>query len=316
MNYKLLLLAPLALGALGPLTGCTRDGKFQPVDMWNGARLRPYEGFHFFPNNSEAQVPPAGTVSRSENRTNEPLYYGTQNGTLVTYNPLVQSANSPGEKLAILQRGQERYQIYCQPCHGLAGYGDGLIIKRGLAAPPSYHLQRLINASDGHIYDVIANGYGSMYSYGSRVPTKDRWAIVAYIRALQLSQRAPASAVPAGQKLTPPQVEPPVNNERKYQGGSGGHNYSRAKNGNQSNAAGGTEDLPMIGTEQNDLNYGLIPSTELGQPGRAPMSPEQGSSSSPGMLVQPNGSRLLSPRAAETDAKKSVTTPAVPVPRQ
>ena len=161
MKFKLLLLAPLALGAL---SGCTRDGKFQPVDMWNGARLRPYEGFHFFANNSEAQVPPAGTVARSENRVNEPLYYGTQNGTLVTYNPLINSAKSPEQRLSIIQRGQERYQIYCQPCHGLAGYGDGLIVKRGLSAPPSYHLERLRNAADGHLYDVIANGYGSMYS--------------------------------------------------------------------------------------------------------------------------------------------------------
>ena len=312
MNYKLLLLAPLALGAL---SGCTRDGKFQPVDMWNGARLKPYEGFHFFPNNSEAQTPPSGTVSRSENRTNEPLYYGTQNGTLITYNPLVQDAKSPSEKLAVLQRGQERYQIYCQPCHGLAGYGDGLIIKRGLAAPPSYHEQRLIDSSDGHIYDVIANGYGSMYSYGSRVPTKDRWAIVAYIRALQLSQRAPASSVPAGVDLTKPQVQPPIDNERKYQGASGGSSYSGAS-GNESNAASGPEDLPMIGKQQNELNYGLIPSRELGNMGKAPASPEQGSASSPNALVQPNGSRLVSPQEAENDAKKTVTTPAVAVPRQ
>ena len=290
MNTKLLLLAPLALGALTTLSGCTRDGKFQPVDMWNGSRLKPYEGLHFFPNNSEAQVPPAGTVSRSENRTNEPLYYGTQNGTLVTYNPLVQSAKDPQEKLAILQRGQERYQIYCQPCHGLGGYGDGLIVKRGLSAPPSYHLPRLINAADGHIYDVIANGYGSMYSYGSRVPTKDRWAIVAYIRALQLSQRAPASAVPAGQAVSPAQVVPPINNERKYQGGSGGHAYSKAGNGNESNSADGPEDLPTVGG--------------LGQ--GAP------DGSSPAPL---RGGYLLPPRVADQDTKGAVTSPAVPAKR-
>ena len=283
MNYKLFLLAPLALGAL---SGCTRDGKFQPVDMWNNARLKPYEGLHFFPNNSEAQTPPAGTVSRSENRTNEPLYYGTQNGTLITYNPLVVSAKGPQEKLAILQRGQERYQIYCQPCHGLGGYGDGLIVKRGLSAPPSYHIPRLLNAADGHIYDVIANGYGSMYSYGSRVPTKDRWAIVAYIRALQLSQRAPSSAVPAGQTLTPPQVVPPVSNERKYQGGAGGHAYNRAKNGNDSDVADGPEDLPDIGAG-------------LGQ-----AAPD---GSKPAPL---RGGFLLPPREADKDTKGATTSPA------
>lgn len=313
MNYKLLLLAPLALGALG---GCTRDGKFQPVDMWNGARLRPYEGFYFFPNNSEAQVPPAGTVSRSENRTNEPLYYGTQNGTLVTYNPLVQSAATPTDRLAILQRGQERYQIYCQPCHGLAGYGDGLIVKRGLAAPPSYHEPRLVNAADGHIYDVIANGYGSMYSYGSRVPTEDRWAIVAYVRALQLSQRAPASSVPAGQKLTPPQVEPPINNERKYIGPAGGGAYNGAGTGNTPNRGFGPEDTPNFGGLGQGIKDGSTPTAELGQPSRSPASPQQNSSASPSGMTQPNGSRLLPPREAETDTKKTVTTPSVPVPRQ
>jgi len=313
MKFKLLLLAPLALGAL---SGCTRDGKFQPVDMWNGSRLRPYEGFHFFPNNSEAQVPPAGTVSRSENRTNEPLYYGTQNGTLVTYNPLVQSAATPPERLAILQRGQERYQIYCQPCHGLAGYGDGLIVKRGLAAPPSYHESRLVDAADGHIYDVIANGYGAMYSYGSRVPTKDRWAIVAYIRALQLSQRAPASSVPAGQKLSPPQVEPPINNDRKYIGPAGGGAYHDSGTGNAPNVGADPGDTTNFGGLGQGANDGTRSTAELGQPPRNPASPEQSSSASPGSMVQPNGSRLLPPQSAQNDAKKSVTTPAVATPRQ
>ena len=284
MNYKYLLLAPLALGAL---SGCTREGKFQPVDMWNGARLRPYEGFHFFANNSEAQVPPAGTVARGANRTNEPLYYGTQNGTLVTYNPLVQSATDPQEKLAILQRGQERYQIYCQPCHGLGGYGDGLIIKRGLAAPPSYHLPRLVNAADGHLYDVIANGYGSMYSYGSRVPTKDRWAIVAYIRALQLSQRAPASAIPPGQTSSPAQVVPPINNERKYQGAGGGAAYSRAANGNESNSSSNPADTTNFGGMGQGIPDGSSP---------APLRP----------------GFLLPPREADKDTKGATTSPAVP----
>ncbi len=309
MNYKLLLLAPIALGALG---GCTRDGKFQPVDMWNGSRLRPYEGFYFFPNNSEAQVPPSGTVARGANRTNEPLYYGTQNGNLVTYNPLVQDAKSPQEKLSVLQRGQERYQIYCQPCHGLGGYGDGLIVKRGMAAPPSYHLPRLINAADGHIYDVIANGYGSMYSYGSRVPTKDRWAIVAYIRALQLSQRAPGSAVPAGQKMSPAQVVPPINNERKYIGGAGGGAYNDTADGNNSNSGYGPEDLPTVGGVGQGVPDGSTPSAQLGQPPRNPASPQQGSSPSPSGTAARNGDALISPAQADKDLKGSVTSPAVP----
>lgn len=287
MNTKLLLLAPLALGALGTLTGCTRDGKFQPVDMWNGSRLRPYEGFHFFPNNSEAQVPPSGTVARGANRTNEPLYYGTQNGTLVTYNPLVQSVATPQEKLSILQRGQERYQIYCQPCHGLGGYGDGLIVKRGMSAPPSYHEARLLDSADGHLYDVIANGYGSMYSYGSRVPTKDRWAIVAYIRALQLSQSAPASSVPPGVDLKTPQVVPPINNERKYIGPAGGGAYHDSGLGNE----------PNVGANPGDT-------TNFGGLGK-----DKPDGSSPAPL---RGGFLLPPREADKDTKSAVTTPAVP----
>ena len=309
MKFQLLLLAPVALGAL---SGCTRTGEFQPVDMWNGSRLRPYEGFHFFDNNSEAQVPPAGTVARAADRTNEPLYYGTQNGALVTYNPLVQNATTPQEKLSILQRGQERYQIYCQPCHGLGGYGDGLIVKRGMSAPPSYHLPRLINAADGHLYDVIANGYGSMYSYGSRVPTQDRWAIVAYIRALQLSQRAPASSVPSGVDITKPQVVPPINNERKYIGPAGGGAYNDTADGNTSNRGYGPEDTTNFGGLGRGTGDAQIPSAQLGQPGRAPMSPEQSSSADPSAGTTRNGDRLISPERADRDRKSSVTTPAIP----
>lgn len=192
---NLLWAAPLALLALG---GCTRDYKFQPVDMWNLSRLRPMSQVNFFEDHRASREPPAGTVARGQDRLNEPQFYGTENGNLVAYNPLVRTARTPADHMAILQRGQERYQIYCQPCHGLAGYGDGTIVKRGFAVPPSYHIQRLRDAPDGHIYDVITNGYGVMYSYASRVTPRDRWAIVAYIRALQRSQHAAAADVPAG----------------------------------------------------------------------------------------------------------------------
>ncbi|BCM89227.1 hypothetical protein IAD21_01071 [Abditibacteriota bacterium] len=198
--------APLALAALG---GCTREGKFQPVDMWNGARLKPYEQVNFFDDKRSSRVPPAGTVARGQDRLNESLYYGTQNGTLVATNPLFAAA-SPKDKMALLERGQERYQVYCQPCHGLAGYADGMIVKRGFAKPPSYHQERLRKVTDGYIFDVITNGYGSMYSYGSRVPPRDRWAIVAYIRALQRSQNAQPGDVPAGKNGSEEKVEPPL----------------------------------------------------------------------------------------------------------
>jgi hypothetical protein len=96
----------------------------------------------------------------------------------------------------ILERGQERYNIFCAPCHALTGNGDGMIVARGFSPPPSFHTDRLRDAPVGHFYDVITNGYGRMYSYAARVYPTDRWAIVAYIRALQLSQNATIEDVP------------------------------------------------------------------------------------------------------------------------
>jgi len=93
--------------------------------------------------------------------------------------------------MALLERGQQRFDIYCAPCHGLSGNGDGMIARRGFPAPPSYHTDRLREAPDSHFYQVITQGYGVMYPYSDRISPDDRWAIVAYIRALQLSQHAP-----------------------------------------------------------------------------------------------------------------------------
>jgi Cytochrome c. len=95
-----------------------------------------------------------------------------------------------------LLRGRERFDIYCSPCHSVAGDGDGMVVRRGFPAPPSYHTDRLRDAPDAHFYSVITNGYGMMYSYADRVAPDDRWAIVAYIRALQLSQHAHIGDVP------------------------------------------------------------------------------------------------------------------------
>ncbi|ADJ28063.1 conserved hypothetical protein [Nitrosococcus watsonii C-113] len=96
----------------------------------------------------------------------------------------------------LLKRGQERFNIYCAPCHGQAGHGDGMIVRRGFPSPPSYHSARLRDAPDAHFYNVMTQGFGRMFSYAARVEPQDRWAIVAYIRALQLSQNATLKDIP------------------------------------------------------------------------------------------------------------------------
>lgn len=112
---------------------------------------------------------------------------------LRTRNPLPLTA-------ATLERGQERFNIYCSPCHSEAGDGDGMVVRRGFPHPPSYHSERLRNAPDAHFFNVITNGYGVMFSYADRIEPDDRWAIVAYIRALQLSQHARLQDVPQPQR--------------------------------------------------------------------------------------------------------------------
>jgi mono/diheme cytochrome c family protein len=102
----------------------------------------------------------------------------------------------PAVTAALLQRGRGRYDIFCSPCHGLAGDGDGIIVAHGFPAPPSYHIDRLAAAPAQHFYDVMTDGYGVMFSYADRLDPHDRWAVAAYIRALQLSRRAAVAELP------------------------------------------------------------------------------------------------------------------------
>ena len=171
-NLSLLML-PLA----SALAGCTRDHQFQPVDMWNRSRLKPYEELDI-PGGTTALPIPVGVIAQGQLRENDALYSGKTDGKLVTAFPF---AITP----EVLQRGQQRFNIYCAPCHGGMGDGKGMIVQRGFATPPDYTIPRLVNAPVGHFYDVITNGYGAMYSYAARVPVDDRWAISAYIRVLQ-----------------------------------------------------------------------------------------------------------------------------------
>jgi mono/diheme cytochrome c family protein len=154
-----------AMALLLLLTGCERAVH----DMYVQPRYAPGSPSGLFADGYSGRTPPAGTVPWSESQ------------------PITEA---PSVTMAVLQRGRQRFNIYCAPCHGESGDGGGMVVRRGFPAPPSYHTDALRSASDAHLYDVISNGYGVMYPYGDRIDPEDRWSIVAYIRALQLSQNA------------------------------------------------------------------------------------------------------------------------------
>jgi mono/diheme cytochrome c family protein len=141
-------------------------------------RYTTYGPAALFPDGAEAQLLPAGVVAQGD------------------LDRAIRTAKPPPLDARLLTRGQERYDIYCSPCHGLSGRGDGMVARRGFPAPPSYHSTRLRSAPAQHFFDVITNGYGVMYSYAARIEPHDRWAIVAYIRALQESQNAKLADIP------------------------------------------------------------------------------------------------------------------------
>ena len=148
------------------------------VSMTRQNRYGTYTPAALFPDGTEAQALPAGVVAQGDLARTE------------------QAANPPKVDAQLLARGRQRYDIYCSPCHGLSGDGDGMIVRRGFPAPPSYHSARLRAAPSQHFFDVISNGYGVMYPYGARVEPRDRWAIVAYVRALQQSRNAKLAEMP------------------------------------------------------------------------------------------------------------------------
>lgn len=148
-------------------------------------RYDAYSPSKLWPNGSEAQPLPLGVVSqRDVDRARA-------------------AKELPPVTDSLMQTGREDFGIFCSPCHGLAGEGDGVIVQRGFPAPPSYHIDRLRAAPAQHFFDVITNGYGVMYSYAARVPPRDRWAIVAYIRALQDSRYVPVAQVPQAREKLP-----------------------------------------------------------------------------------------------------------------
>lgn len=172
------------LGVALAVTACRQD-------MHNQPRYKPFAATDFFGDGRSERPMIEDTVARGQLRVDEARYTGKVNGKDIEYFPIQITR-------ADLARGQERFNIYCSPCHGKLGDGRGMIVLRGLRQPPNYHDPRLINAPVGHFFDVITNGFGAMFSYASRVPVDDRWRITAYIRALQLSQNAPANLAQPG----------------------------------------------------------------------------------------------------------------------
>ena len=177
-----LLMAALGMAA----AGCRQDLHDQP-------KYIPLRESPFFADQRSARPLVPGTVARGQLREDALLYTGKVNGADATVFPF------PIDE-RVMARGQQRFDIYCSPCHGRTGLGDGMVVRRGYRRPPSYDDERLRTAPVGHFFDVITNGFGAMPDYAAQVKPEDRWAIVAYIRALQLSRRGTLSDVPAAER--------------------------------------------------------------------------------------------------------------------
>lgn len=177
--------AAMSLALVAFSTACRQDMQDQPKYI----PLRPSS---FFDDGRSARPLVEGTVARGDLDADPVFYTGKLNGKPVDYFPF------PVTK-AVLERGQQRFNIYCAPCHDQTGSGFGMVVRRGYRRPPSYHIDRLRQAPDGYFFDVMTNGFGAMPDYAAQIPPRDRWDIVAYIRALQLSQHANvADATPEG----------------------------------------------------------------------------------------------------------------------
>ena len=182
--------------ALTLVTGCSGTTPIEQLrqEMYDQARYEPLEKSTFFADGRASRPWIPGTVARGHLRTDAHLYTGQINGE--------PAATFPFEiTREVLARGQERYDIFCTPCHGALGDGRGMVVRRGMKQPPSFHIDRLQQSPPGYYFDVMTQGFGMMYSYASSVTPRDRWAIAAYIRALQLSQDARPEDVPSDIRL-------------------------------------------------------------------------------------------------------------------
>jgi mono/diheme cytochrome c family protein len=173
-----------ALIALAFVSACRQD-------MHNQPKYRGLRASAFFGDGSSARPLVEGTIARGTLQTDEAFFTGKNGGAEVTEMPF-----PVDEK--VLDRGEQRYNIYCTPCHDRTGSGNGMVVQRGYRQPPSFHIERLRTVGVGHFFDVMTNGFGAMPDYRVQISPRDRWNIAAYIRALQLSQHAAAADVPGG----------------------------------------------------------------------------------------------------------------------
>lgn len=160
-------------------------------DMHDQPRYKPLASTDAFSDGRASRAPVPGTVARGQLREDALLYTGRIDGKLARAFPFAVTID-------VMRRGRERFEIFCSPCHDRLGSGRGMVVRRGLSQPPSMHIDRLRAVEHGYLFDVITNGFGRMSGYAAQIPVNDRWAIVAYVRALQYSQRAPLSDVPEG----------------------------------------------------------------------------------------------------------------------
>jgi Cytochrome C oxidase, cbb3-type, subunit III len=181
------LVAPLAF-ALVVLSGCRSE-------MYDQPRYEPYEASDFFDDGTSARPLVAGTVPRRDPR-DQGKWSQELFTTGKTADKLAETLPFDVVDRAVLERGQDRFRIFCTPCHGELGDGRGMIVQRGFNPPPSFHSDELRQKPVGHYFDVMTRGFGTMYSYAARIPARDRWAIAAYIRTLQVSQHSLVSELP------------------------------------------------------------------------------------------------------------------------
>jgi hypothetical protein len=182
MQSRASLAAALAIVFCGiAMAGC---GYSLRQDMANQPRQNPLSPSNVFPDGRSERPLMENTVARGEIANDAFLVPKDSNAFPLPLTP------------QLLERGQERFGIFCSPCHGLQGDGQGMVAMRGMKHPPSFHQERLRQVPNGYIYDVVTNGFGAMYGYSAQIPTQDRWAIIAYVRALQLSRNAQVADLP------------------------------------------------------------------------------------------------------------------------